>query len=238
MEFEGVPLVRGQARGPAHLVPDPSTGGTGPPGSVLIVAHDWWPPPAVGPPPVVGVVLDPLPSARGDISAVPVVGDLPGDLFREGEDVELDGDRGTVSVPGLRRVEVVTAFLERPDGKVLLLRRSDRVGSFRGRWAGVSGYLEDPTAELQAIREIGEETGIEPGDLSLERSGRCVYARDDATVYAVHPFRFRTRRSDVRLDWEHTESAWVAPSEIGDRPAVPNLERAWRAVAPPPVEKG
>ncbi|ELK44964.1 translation initiation factor aIF-2B subunit alpha, partial [Haloferax sp. BAB-2207] len=39
---------------------------------------------------------------------------------------------------------VVTVFL-RHDGRVLLTRRSDAVGTYQGRWAGVSGYVEgDP----------------------------------------------------------------------------------------------
>ncbi|MFY9717712.1 MAG: NUDIX domain-containing protein [Thermoplasmata archaeon] len=238
MEFEGIRVSAGRARGPAHLAPHPLDGGTGPSGSVLIVATNWWPPASFRPPAVSGIVLDGLAPLRVGAPSVPVVADLPSDLFREGEIVEIDGDRGSASVPGLRRVDVVTAFLERSDGKVLLLRRSERVGSFRGRWAGVSGYLEDPTAELQAIREIAEETGVAASDLSLERTGRFVYARKGATVYAVHPFRFRTRRSDVRLDWEHTESEWVDPAVFRERSTVPNLERAWKAVAPPVVQKG
>ena len=55
----------------------------------------------------------------------------------------------------MQRREVVTAFLRRDD-KLLLLRRSAAVGSYRGRWSAVSGYLEDPTPQAQARRETLE----------------------------------------------------------------------------------
>ena len=37
---------------------------------------------------------------------------------------------------------VVTCFL-RSEAEVLLLRRSDAVGSYRGQWGGVAGHVAD-----------------------------------------------------------------------------------------------
>jgi len=53
---------------------------------------------------------------------------------------------------------VVTCFLE-SDGEILILRRSRQVGSYQGKWAGVSGFIET-TADEQALVEIEEETGL------------------------------------------------------------------------------
>jgi len=53
---------------------------------------------------------------------------------------------------------VVTAFLQYA-GRILLVQRSGRVGSYQGRWSAISGYLEDATPLAQACREIREETG-------------------------------------------------------------------------------
>lgn len=173
-----------------------------------------------------------IPPAVPDPGDRPIVVGIDLDVLREGEAVTLDGERGTVELPGAEAVAVVTSFLERADGRILLLRRSERVGSFRGHWAGVSGFLEDATAEEQALREIREETGVEAKHLTLAARGRLVYARDGARVYVVHPFRFRSDAPEIRLDWEHTEHAWVDPAEIGRRPTVPKLDRVWAAVAP------
>ncbi len=209
-----------------------------PTGSVLVVARPWWPPPTIGPPSIVAVVLDSPPVPLRGKPRVATVAGLPSDLFRDGEAIDVDGELGHVDVPGLCEVEVVTAFLRRDDGRILLLRRSEKVGSFRGRWAGVSGFLEDPTPAEQAFREVREETGLDRPHLGVEKVGRPVFVRDGSTVYTVHPFLLRTRRTDVRLDWEHTECEWVEPSEIERRPTVPHLDRAWRAVAPPDLRKG
>lgn len=160
----------------------------------------------------------------------PVVGGLDPDLFRTGERVELDGHHGRVDLGTVEEVRVVTSFLERSDGTILLLRRSDKVGSFQGRWAAVSGFLEDPDPEQQARREIREETGIGSADLGRVVIGRRVYARDGDRVFTVHPFRFRVGHVNVRLDWEHTEAEWVRPTEIAARSTVPKLLDAWRAV--------
>ena len=153
-------------------------------------------------------------------------------MLREGESVTVDGTHGSLAIRGVEEVAVVPAFLEREDGAILLLERSDRVGSFQGRWAGVSGFLEDPTPLDQIYREIREEVGLEANDLRLAAAGPPTLARDGARVFVVHPFRFRAERTEIRLDWEHTRAEWVAPAEIRRRPTVPKLDQVWESVAP------
>jgi 8-oxo-dGTP pyrophosphatase MutT (NUDIX family) len=166
------------------------------------------------------------------IPGVPGVSGVDPELVRRGDRVAFDGSMGALELLDVTPVHVVTSFLEKDDGRILLLRRSGRVGSFRGFWAGVSGFLEEVTPKAQAFREIEEETGIPSPLLALVSEGAPVYARDRDRVYVVHPFRFRTGESEVRLDWEHSESEWVRPSEIRERSTVPRLKDAWEAVAP------
>jgi len=131
-------------------------------------------------------------------------------------------------------VPVVTVFL-RHEGRLLLLRRSDRVGSYRGRWAAVSGYLEEPTALAQALREVREETGLEAAELILARTG-APFAVEDAGLdrrWVVHPFLFDVVTPPaIRLDWEHSEFRWVAPGALRDLPTVPQLAEALAACWP------
>jgi 8-oxo-dGTP diphosphatase len=120
---------------------------------------------------------------------------------------------------------VVTCFLE-CNGRILILRRSQLVGSFRGRWAGVSGYIET-TADEQALVEIEEETGLCRGDVELVRQGRPLRAEDGGIRWVVYPFLFRTKERDkVRIDWEHSDKRWIAPDEIDDYLTVPMLKEA------------
>jgi len=132
----------------------------------------------------------------------------------------------------LQRKEVVTAFL-RHEGRILLLRRSARVGSYQGRWAGVSGYLEDPTPLQQAWREIREETGLAEGQLHLAGEGKPLQIPDNEldTLWVVHPFLFDVDDPDaVRLDWESTQARWVTPETLATLGTVPALAEALAAV--------
>jgi 8-oxo-dGTP pyrophosphatase MutT (NUDIX family) len=132
------------------------------------------------------------------------------------------------------QVHVVTAFL-RHAGSVLLLRRGEGVGSYRGRWAAVSGYLEEPTALAQALREIEEETGIDRSELHLVRAGVPLAVADPALArqWVVHPFLFDLAAPPtVRLDWEHSASRWVEPAAFAELPTVPRLAAALEACWP------
>lgn len=120
--------------------------------------------------------------------------------------------------------KVVTAFLEH-DGKILIVRRSQAVGSHRGRWSGISGYLEHEPLE-QALIEIREETGLDEQDVQLVRRGKPLEI-DDAehnTRWHVYPFLFRVGHPDaISLDWENVELRWIAPVDIDNYATVPAL---------------
>jgi 8-oxo-dGTP diphosphatase len=131
---------------------------------------------------------------------------------------------------GKIRNNIVTAFIEY-DGKVLLLRRSQRVKTMKGKWAGVSGYIEANERPLiRALKEIEEETGLTNKNVQILREGGPLEAADDMRsdiiVWVVHPFCFRTNNNVVNLDWEHDQYKWVNPDEIENFDTVPRLKEA------------
>lgn len=118
---------------------------------------------------------------------------------------------------------VVTCFLE-CDKKILILRRSQKVGSFRGRWAGISGYIET-TADEQALVEIEEEAGLCLQDLELVAKGDLLAAEDEGVRWVVHSYLFRIKEPDkVRIDWEHSEKKWIRPEDLDSYQIVPMLK--------------
>ena len=124
----------------------------------------------------------------------------------------------------LQEKKVVTCFLE-SENEILILRRSEQVGSYQGRWAGVSGYVET-TADEQALKEIAEETSLQQKDLTLIKKGETLSIEDRSlgVRWVVHPYLFRIKdRDKVRIDWEHKEIKWMAPGEIANYPTVPML---------------
>lgn len=134
---------------------------------------------------------------------------------------------------------VVTCFVVRGgrDGdEVLLVRRSERVRTYRGAWAGISGYLEPGVTPLdQAYTELREETALTPPEVSLVRAGAPVPVRDEANglSWIVYPFLFRLREgASLATDWEATEHQWVRPGELVRLSTVPKLAEALAAVYP------
>jgi 8-oxo-dGTP diphosphatase len=132
----------------------------------------------------------------------------------------------------LEEKKVVTCFLE-SGGEILILRRSQQVGTYRGRWAGVSGYVET-TPDEQALVEIEEEAGLSREDIELIRKGEPLTAEDEelGVRWLVHPYLFHiSDRDKVRIDWEHKEARWIKPHEIANYQTVPMLEetlaRVW-----------
>jgi translation initiation factor 2B subunit (eIF-2B alpha/beta/delta family) len=126
---------------------------------------------------------------------------------------------------------VVTCFL-RNQGDVLLLRRSDAVGSYSGLWGTVAGHAEGHP-EDQAWTEIAEETGLEDA-CERVRAGEPFEVVDDecGTRWVVHPFLFDCERRAVEPNEETTDWVWVPPTELLRRETVPELWRSYDAVRP------
>ena len=120
---------------------------------------------------------------------------------------------------------MVSCFLE-SDGEILILRRSGQVGSYQGRWAGVSGYIET-TADEQALTEIEEETSLSGEDLKLIKKGKPLEVKDNklGVKWVVHPYLFHIKdRDKIKIDWEHKEVRWIQPQDIDNFETVPKLK--------------
>jgi translation initiation factor 2B subunit (eIF-2B alpha/beta/delta family)/8-oxo-dGTP pyrophosphatase MutT (NUDIX family) len=122
----------------------------------------------------------------------------------------------------------VTSFLT-ADKRILLLRRSDKVGSYRGKWSAVSGYLEGREEPLaRAVTEIREELGLSSEQIRLVRMGGTVRAFDENTdtVWVIHPYLFEAKSKAIELDWENIDYRWVSPEELASYETVPKLKEA------------
>jgi 8-oxo-dGTP diphosphatase len=129
---------------------------------------------------------------------------------------------------------VVTSFLLRLDGpepRLCLVRRSQRVGSYHARWAGISGFLEEGVApEEQVYTEIREETGLQKQQVRLLKRGAVVEHVDEALGrhWFIHPFLVEVLTPDaITLDWEAEEMRWIAPTELTSYATVPKLYKAF-----------
>jgi 8-oxo-dGTP pyrophosphatase MutT (NUDIX family) len=127
---------------------------------------------------------------------------------------------------------VVTCFLKTGE-KILLVKRSEKVGTYKGKWSGISGYLDEGDADKQAFKEIKEETNLSLNDIELIKKGELMEVLDEAKgiKWIVYPYLFEVKHPEkIRLDWENTEMKWVTPQEIIFYPTVPKLKEALEKV--------
>jgi 8-oxo-dGTP pyrophosphatase MutT (NUDIX family) len=146
------------------------------------------------------------------------------------------GRDATVSAPA----HVVTCFMLRRDrghDEVLLARRSERVRTYRGAWAAISGYVEPHVTPLdQAYQELSEEAGFQRENVILLREGDPLAFRDESIAqdWVVHPFLFLALRPEAaRRDWEAQAFAWMTPGSLSGLHTVPMLAEALARVYPP-----
>ena len=87
----------------------------------------------------------------------------------------------------------------------------------------------------QVYTEIREETGLDREDLKLIAKARPIEITDRQlkTTWIVHPYLFHVDSPDnIKIDWEHRESKWISPEDLGKYPTVPELKKTLAALMP------
>ena len=176
----------------------------------------------IGPAALINERAEAIVAVGAILGGIPMVDrvDLGGILT--GDRTVVDADAGHVDLPEVEAKPVVSAFL-RSRGRFLVVRRSEKVGTFQGRWSAVSGYVEggeDPRD--RALQEIREETRI--AHARFVAAGRPVVTRHGSTAFVVHPYLFDVGTRKVTLDWENVEFRWIAPDELAGLETVPRLD--------------
>ncbi len=124
--------------------------------------------------------------------------------------------------------KIVTSFI-RDNEKLLILKRSDKVKSMKGLWAGISGIIEKNEEPLERARiEIFEEVGITEDVVTLVRSAEKM--KIDSPQYENHeweifPFLFEAENPTIKLNWENSEFKWINAEELKNYETVPSLQK-------------
>jgi len=124
---------------------------------------------------------------------------------------------------------VITVFLRYKD-ELLLLKRSNKVRAYQGKWNAVAGYLDElkPIRE-KALEEIKEELKISKSEISSVHIGES-YQFIDAKIkktWIVYPVLAELRsKPKIVLDWEHTEYKWIRSKELKEFDVVSNLDKS------------
>ncbi len=128
----------------------------------------------------------------------------------------------------MRSTKIVTSFITSNE-KFLLLKRSEKVKSMKGLWAGISGIIEKNEEPLQRAKiEIFEELGIKEDQIKLLKTAermRVVSPQYKNHEWEIFPFLFEANNPEIKLNWENSEYEWISADELNNYKTVPNLEK-------------
>ena len=118
--------------------------------------------------------------------------------------------------------------------RILLLKRSNKVGTYKGKWQVVAGYLDElkPLKE-KVLEELKEELKVSEKLIKKITYGKRFSFKDKKInkTWIVHPVLAELKqRPKINLSEEHTEYKWIFPEEIKKYDTVPNLKKSLKAV--------
>jgi len=128
----------------------------------------------------------------------------------------------------MRSTRIVTSFIKDND-KFLLLKRSEKVKTMKGLWAGVSGIIERDEKPLKRAKiEIFEELGITENKIKFLKSSLEMKVHSpqyENHEWEIFPFLFEVKNPIIKLNWENSEYRWITINEIKNYETVPSIEK-------------
>jgi 8-oxo-dGTP pyrophosphatase MutT (NUDIX family) len=128
----------------------------------------------------------------------------------------------------MRSTKIVTSFIK-DNEKLLILKRSDKVKSMKGLWAGISGIIEKNEEPLKRAKiEIFEEVGITEDLITLVKTSeemRINSPQYENHEWEIFPFLFEAKNPKIKLNWENSEFKWINVEELKNYETVPSLQK-------------
>ena len=134
---------------------------------------------------------------------------------------------GRINYSGSKIAAVVTVYIFN-EGKLLILKRSEKVGHYKSMWDTVSGYLDEVIDPVdKALREVNEELGI--GSSSIEKASKgkefSFLDNKEGVEWVIVPILVvLSKKPKLKLNFENTEYKWIDPKSLSNYNTVPGLE--------------
>ena len=128
----------------------------------------------------------------------------------------------------MRSTRIVTSFIKDND-KFLLLKRSNKVKTMKGLWAGISGVIEKDEEPIKRAKiEIYEEVGIPEDKIKFLKASSKMKVHSpqyENHEWEIFPFLFEVENPIIKLNWENSEFRWISIDEINNYQTVPSIEK-------------
>ena len=138
---------------------------------------------------------------------------------------------GRIDFTDERECTVITVFVTYK-GKLLLMKRSNKVSTYRGKWMTVAGYYDEPVPIRQKVEEeLREELGVRKYK-SMEAFKPYKHVdKQIGKTWIIHSVLVELKsRPKIKLDWEHTELKWIDPKDLKKYDTVPSLMKTFKRV--------
>ena len=138
---------------------------------------------------------------------------------------------GRIDYSKSNEAPVITVFIKFKD-KILLLKRSDKVLTYKGKWNTIAGYLDEvKPIEDKVKEELREKINVKEF-LSI-KIGKYFKILDKKInkKWIVTPVLVESKdKPEIKLDWEHTEFEWIKPEEMKNYDTVVSLDKSLEKV--------
>lgn len=123
-----------------------------------------------------------------------------------------------------------TVILER-SGKFLIIKRRPDEVAFPGKWEFIGGKLEHRESVILSLcREVFEETGLETDGGFMFLSDYEFTRRDGYHVVGLR-FLAHAKPGKIKLSSDHTEYAWITPSDAAKYDLIKGLNKELKQAA-------
>ena len=140
---------------------------------------------------------------------------------------------GRINYTDSKVAAVVSVFLKYRN-KILILKRSNKVLAYKGKWSAIGGYLDEPKpVKEKAMEEVAEELGVKGDNIasiviakSYESSDRQINRK-----WIIYPVLMELKKMpDIKMNWENTEYKWINPEELKKFDTIPGLQKSLKKV--------
>ncbi|RJQ15828.1 NUDIX domain-containing protein [Candidatus Woesearchaeota archaeon] len=132
---------------------------------------------------------------------------------------------GRINYSNADTAVVLNCFVKFGD-EILLLKRSDKVNAYKGKWNSIGGYLDEPVSlRKKVLEELREELGIITNIKSLSTAEpHTLVDKAINKTWIIFPVLVElSKKPEITLDWEHTDFVWIKPEQINDYDVVPDV---------------
>ena len=125
-----------------------------------------------------------------------------------------------------RSAPVLVIYVKFKD-KILLVKRSERVLTYKGLWSCLAGFVDDDkTLEEKVIFEMKEELGLSEKDIiSITEGDTYLFIDEDLNrEWIRHLYLVEINTPSIKLSWEHGEYVWITLEDISKYKTTPGFE--------------